>query len=145
MVLHPSGQEARRRAGVVVGLIAVMAATMITGCSADNGDAATRDSPRPDLQVVTTVSPLTSIVANIAGPDVAVTGLVPEGVTMAQMALRWILAFPAVTCAIPGARRPAQVDENVAAADLAPLSDATLAAIDAIYANQVRPHVHHAW
>ena len=80
MVLHPSGQEARRRAGVVVGLIAVMAATMITGCSADNGDAATRDSPRPDLQVVTTVSPLTSIVANIAGPDVAVTGLVPEGV-----------------------------------------------------------------
>lgn len=80
MVLHPIGQEARRRAGVVVGLIAVMAATMITGCSADNGDAATRDSPRPDLQVVTTVSPLTSIVANIAGPDVAVTGLVPEGV-----------------------------------------------------------------
>ena len=75
----------------------------------------------------------------------ALRPLTPEGVTMAQMALRWILAFPAVTCAIPGARRPAQVDENVAAADLAPLSDATLAAIDAIYANQVRPHVHHAW
>lgn len=75
----------------------------------------------------------------------ALRPLTPEGVTMAQMALRWILAFPAVTCAIPGARRPAQVDENVAAADLAPLSDSTLAAIDAIYANQVRPHVHHAW
>ena len=75
----------------------------------------------------------------------ALRPLVPAGVSMAQMALRWILAFPAVTCAIPGAKRPAQVDENVAAADLAPLSDPTLQAIDAIYSAQVRPSVHHAW
>jgi len=75
----------------------------------------------------------------------ALRPLVPAGVSMAQMALRWILTFPAVTCAIPGAKRPAQVDENVAAADLAPLSDPTLQAIDAIYSAQVRPSVHHAW
>ena len=47
---------------------------------------------------------------------------VPEGATLAQLALRWILEFPAVTCAIPGAKRPAQVAENIAASDLPPLS-----------------------
>ncbi|HOG76377.1 MAG TPA: aldo/keto reductase, partial [Candidatus Marinimicrobia bacterium] len=48
--------------------------------------------------------------------------LVPEGFTMTQMALRWILMFPEVTCAIPGAKRPEQVAENAQAADLPPLS-----------------------
>lgn len=71
--------------------------------------------------------------------------LVPPGVTMAQLALRWILMFPAVTCAIPGAKRPSQVEENVTAADLPPLSAETMAAIDAVYDELVRPHVHHLW
>jgi aryl-alcohol dehydrogenase-like predicted oxidoreductase len=71
--------------------------------------------------------------------------LVPPGTTMAAWALRWILMSDAVTCAIPGARRPAQVDENVAAADLPPLSDATLAKIHEIYQRRVRPLVHHYW
>ncbi|HQK11823.1 MAG TPA: aldo/keto reductase, partial [Candidatus Marinimicrobia bacterium] len=52
--------------------------------------------------------------------------LVPEGFTMTQMALRWILMFPEVTCAIPGAKRPEQVAENAQAADLPPLSDAIM-------------------
>jgi aryl-alcohol dehydrogenase-like predicted oxidoreductase len=51
--------------------------------------------------------------------------LSPKKVSLAQMALRWILEFPAVTCAIPGAKRPAQVAENIAASDLPPLSKAT--------------------
>jgi aryl-alcohol dehydrogenase-like predicted oxidoreductase len=38
--------------------------------------------------------------------------LAPKNVALAQLALRWILEFPAVTCAIPGAKRPAQVTEN---------------------------------
>ena len=46
----------------------------------------------------------------------------PPAQTMAQFALRWILMNDAVTCAIPGGRRPAQVDENMRAADLPPLS-----------------------
>src|SRR6266511_92793 len=50
-------------------------------------------------------------------------GLVPAGMTMAQFALRWILMFDAVTCVIPGAKRPGQVEENVRAADLPALSD----------------------
>ncbi len=71
--------------------------------------------------------------------------LVPDGMTMTQMALRWILMSPAVTCAIPGAKRPAQVDENVAAADLPSLSEESMSQIREIYDRLVRPHVHHYW
>ena len=71
--------------------------------------------------------------------------LVPAGMTMTQMALRWILMSPAVTCAIPGAKRPAQVEENVAAADQAPLSDEAMSRIREIYERLVRPQVHHYW
>ena len=70
---------------------------------------------------------------------------VPPGTTMAEMALRWILMFPAVTCAIPGAKRPEQVDENLRAADLPPLTDETMLAIEEIYNRQIRSQVHHYW
>jgi aryl-alcohol dehydrogenase-like predicted oxidoreductase len=71
--------------------------------------------------------------------------LVPAGMTMTQMALRWILMSPAVTCAIPGAKRPAQVEENVRAADQPPLSDEAMNRIREIYERLVRPQVHHYW
>ena len=71
--------------------------------------------------------------------------LVPPGAALAQLALRWILEFPAVTCAIPGAKRPAQVAENIAASDLPPLSQATLKKIGALYAGRIKPLVHHYW
>lgn len=71
--------------------------------------------------------------------------LVPPDMTMAQMALRWILMSPAVTCAIPGAKRPSQVEENVRAADLPPLLDETMTQVRALYERLVRPHVHHYW
>jgi aryl-alcohol dehydrogenase-like predicted oxidoreductase len=71
--------------------------------------------------------------------------LVPPGQTMAQVALRWILMFPAVTCAIPGAKRPQQAQENIQAASLPPLPDATMTEIAEIYTRTVRPHVHHYW
>jgi aryl-alcohol dehydrogenase-like predicted oxidoreductase len=71
--------------------------------------------------------------------------LVPAGMTMAQMALRWILMSPAVTCAIPGAKRPAQVEENISAADLPALSDETMSNVSGIYERLVRPQVHHYW
>jgi aryl-alcohol dehydrogenase-like predicted oxidoreductase len=70
---------------------------------------------------------------------------VPEGATLAQLALRWILEFPAVTCAIPGAKRPAQVVENVAASDLKPLSKAAMKKISALYTGQIKPLVHQYW
>lgn len=71
--------------------------------------------------------------------------LTPPGATLAQMALRWILEFPAVTCSIPGAKRPGQVAENIAAADLKKLSPATMKRIDALYQRQIKPLVHHYW
>ena len=69
----------------------------------------------------------------------------PEGMSMVQFALRWILMFEAVTCAIPGAKRPAQVEENFTAADLAPLSEETMAQVGAIYDRRIRELVHHYW
>ena len=71
--------------------------------------------------------------------------LVPSGMTMAQFALRWILMFDAVTCAIPGAKRPAQVEDNVRASGLPPLSDETMRAVRGLYEERIRPLVHHYW
>jgi len=71
--------------------------------------------------------------------------LMPEGAGMAQFALRWILMFDAVTCAIPGGKRPSQVAENCAAADLPPLPEATMRAVRAIYEARIRQGVHARW
>ncbi len=71
--------------------------------------------------------------------------LTPDDATMAQFALRWILMFDAVTCAIPGGKNPAQVTDNAAASALAPLPDETMSAIQDIYDTFVAPHVHHRW
>jgi len=64
---------------------------------------------------------------------------------MSQMALRWILMFDAVTCAVPGAKRPSQAEDNIRAADLPPLSDATMEKIRAVYDQRIRAQVHHLW
>jgi aryl-alcohol dehydrogenase-like predicted oxidoreductase len=71
--------------------------------------------------------------------------LVPAGATMAQFALRWILMFDAVTCAIPGAKRPSQAEDNVAAANLPPLDAVAMDAVRGIYERMVKPHVHQRW
>jgi aryl-alcohol dehydrogenase-like predicted oxidoreductase len=71
--------------------------------------------------------------------------MVPPGATMAQFALRWILMFDAVTCAIPGAKRPAQVEDNVRASDLPPLSEAQMAEISEVYDAKIRELVHQRW
>ena len=71
--------------------------------------------------------------------------LLPPGWTMPQFALRWILMFDAVTCAIPGGKRPSQVQDNVRAADLPPLPDEVMAQIEGIYQTYIYEHVHHYW
>ncbi len=71
--------------------------------------------------------------------------LVSAGQTMAQFALRWILMFPAVTCAIPGAKRPAQVEENAKAVDLPAMPDPTMKKVREVYDTQVREHVYQYW
>jgi aryl-alcohol dehydrogenase-like predicted oxidoreductase len=71
--------------------------------------------------------------------------LVPEGVRMAELALRWILMFDGVTAAIPGAKTPEQARANAAAADLAPLPAATMERIEQLYAERIKPLVHQRW
>jgi aryl-alcohol dehydrogenase-like predicted oxidoreductase len=71
--------------------------------------------------------------------------LVPAGATMAQFALRWIVDQPGSTVVIPGARNPEQARANAAAADLAPLPAGTLAAVNEVYDELIRPAVHDKW
>ena len=75
----------------------------------------------------------------------ALRPLVPAGQTLAQFALRWILMQEAVTCAIPGGRRPTQIEENMRAADLPALSAQTMQAVNAIYEQHAKTQVHHRW
>ena len=71
--------------------------------------------------------------------------LLPHGMTMAQLALRWILMHPAVSCAIPGAKTPAQVEENCAASAAPRLSRSTMRQLQDVYARLVRQDVHQRW
>lgn len=71
--------------------------------------------------------------------------LVPPGSTLAQLALRWILMWEAVSCAIPGAKTEEQARSNAAAADLPPLPPETMAAVVDLYDERLRPLVHASW
>ena len=75
----------------------------------------------------------------------ALRPLVAAPATMAQWALRWILMNEAVTCVIPGGRRAAQIEDNVGAADLAPVSPEVMSAVREIYDTRIRPLVHAYW
>jgi aryl-alcohol dehydrogenase-like predicted oxidoreductase len=70
---------------------------------------------------------------------------VPASMTMTQFALRWILMFDAVTCAIPGGKRPDQVQENCLASDLPLLSDEQLDAVRRIYESRILRSVQNRW
>ncbi len=78
-----------------------------------------------------------------------IRALLPGGpnatTTLAQFALRWILMFDAVTCAIPGGKTPEQVADNCHASDLPPLPPESMAAIRRIYEEKIRPIVHSRW
>jgi aryl-alcohol dehydrogenase-like predicted oxidoreductase len=75
----------------------------------------------------------------------ALRSSVPQGATMAQFALRWILMEKAVTVVIPGAKNAAQAQANAQASALAPLSQETLARARQIYDDLIAPHVHQRW
>ena len=74
-----------------------------------------------------------------------IRALVPAGISMSQFALRWILMFDAVTCAIPGGKRPKQVEDNARASDLPPLTPQTMEALRTIYGQTIKPLVHQRW
>ncbi|WP_457445658.1 aldo/keto reductase [Roseateles sp. P5_E4] len=71
--------------------------------------------------------------------------LLPPGISMARLALRWILMNEAITTAIPGGRTPAQVDENVSAADLDALPAPLMQSLADLYQRRIAPQVHGLW
>jgi aryl-alcohol dehydrogenase-like predicted oxidoreductase len=71
--------------------------------------------------------------------------LVPNNITMAQFALRWILMEEAVGVVIPGAKNAAQAAANAAASDVAPLPSEVIGELRNIYEQRIAPHVHHLW
>jgi len=71
--------------------------------------------------------------------------LVPRGTTMAQWALRWILMEEAVTCAIPGVRRSSQVEDNLAASELAAIPSDVMKKVRDLYEARIKPLVHQHW
>jgi aryl-alcohol dehydrogenase-like predicted oxidoreductase len=71
--------------------------------------------------------------------------IMPQNMTMSQFALRWILMHDAVSCAIPGAKRPTQVEENCHAADLPRLSRGLMRQVGDVYQRLIRDDVHQRW
>jgi aryl-alcohol dehydrogenase-like predicted oxidoreductase len=71
--------------------------------------------------------------------------LVPEGATLAQLALRWILMFDGVSTVIPGAKNVGQVEDNSAAGRLPPLTPPQMEAVRSVYDRYVRAAVHQRW
>lgn len=71
--------------------------------------------------------------------------LVPDSMSMTQFALRWILMFDAISCSIPGAKTPGQAEENALAAECSRLSSKTMGRVRELYAERIRPLVHHYW
>jgi aryl-alcohol dehydrogenase-like predicted oxidoreductase len=59
-----------------------------------------------------------------------------RGITLAQLAVAWTLAHPAVQVTIIGARRPIHLEESAAAADIEFTAE-DLAAIDAVLADAI--------
>lgn len=71
----------------------------------------------------------------------ALKPLVPEGLTMAQMALRWCLDFDAVSVLIPGAKSPEQAHANTLVSDLSPLPSDLHNRLRAFYTAEVADHI----
>ncbi len=74
-----------------------------------------------------------------------VAELARDGVTPAQLALRWVIDQKGVSAVIPGASRPEQARSNAAAGELLPLNTRQLSALEEIYDRRIRQFVHTRW
>nr|MBC8389437.1 aldo/keto reductase [Actinomycetota bacterium] len=64
---------------------------------------------------------------------------------LAEYALRWILMNDNVSCIIPGASRASQVEDNIKASDLSPLTDDQMEGVKEIYQKYVKRYVYELW
>ncbi len=71
--------------------------------------------------------------------------IIPHGMTMSQFALRWILMHDAVSCTIPGAKKPAQVEDNCRASGFPRIPGAVMRQVRSIYEKHAMSDVHHRW
>ncbi|HTP58324.1 MAG TPA: aldo/keto reductase, partial [Spirochaetia bacterium] len=71
--------------------------------------------------------------------------ILPRGMTLSQFALKWILMHPAVSCVIPGAKTPAQVEENAKTVSLPRLPRSVMRQVEEVYNKYVRDGVHARW
>lgn len=65
--------------------------------------------------------------------------------SLTDIALKWVLMYPEVSTVIAGASRPEQALENVIASDMAPLSEAEMQKVKAVYDQYFREEVHSQW
>ena len=80
----------------------------------------TRDSKWPENDWRSTYFVPENLIPSVEHSD-ALKPLVPEGMTMAEMALRFILNNQTVSTIIPGMRKLHHVEQNLAASDAGPL------------------------
>ena len=85
----------------------------------------TKDSSWPEGDWRNTYFVPENLIASVERAD-ALKPLVPEGMTLPEMALRFILSHPTVSTTIPGMRTLRHVEENMAASDQSPLPEALL-------------------
>jgi len=74
-----------------------------------------------------------------------IRALLPEGMSMAQFALKWILMDAGISCAIPGAKNVAQATDNFSASDLPDVDVVTMGKIRDLYQSKIAGYVHQRW
>lgn len=73
------------------------------------------------------------------------SSILPEGMSLTDLALKWILMFDAVSTVIPGAKSDTQAVANARASLLPPLSEDVMSKIRNIYENKIKASVHQRW
>jgi len=64
---------------------------------------------------------------------------------LALLAIRWVLMYDAVSCVIPGASSPSQVQNNLQSADLPQISSDDMLFIKSVYEEYIKGDVHQVW
>ena len=80
--------------------------------------------------------PTEMVKAQVRAAERLASLLVQDGRTLAQAALKFVLAFSEVSVAIPGAKTPAQVEENIAASEAPDLTGDEIAQVRELYENR---------
>ena len=70
--------------------------------------------------------------------------ILPAGITLSQLSLKWILMHDAVSVVIPGAKNKDHVDLNTSSSELKEVSS-LMNEINSIYTNYFFNDVHHRW